>query len=116
MMWSPAWKKGRSRMAKGKRAAALFEVIQAAKEREQLRTSKSGGFLTPSWWFKGKAKNGGERPAPAPVEPTERAPVEKPLSRATPAPLPGPILEPEPDSMKMVQPEAEVSEAPTTEP
>ncbi len=41
-------------MAKGKRSTALFEVIQAAKDKENLR-AKGGGFLTPSWWFKGKA-------------------------------------------------------------
>ena len=45
-------------MAKGKRAAALFEVIQAAKQKEQLRT-KGGGFLTPKWWFKNKDKSNG---------------------------------------------------------
>ncbi len=40
-------------MAKGKRAAALFEVIQKAKQREEAK--KNGGrLLTPSWWFKGK--------------------------------------------------------------
>ncbi len=53
-------------MAKGKRATALFEVIQAAKAREEKRLHKSKptgsgwgnrGLPTPGWWFKNKKSN-----------------------------------------------------------
>ena len=76
-------------MAKGKRAAALFEVIQAAKQKEQLRAS-GGGFLTPSWWFKGKARNGAAQPAPseAPPPPTPAAEPKKKRFFQRPAPAP----------------------------
>src|SRR5579862_4796771 len=89
MMRRLARQKGRSRMAKGKRAAALFEVIQAAKEREQLR-AKGGGFLTPSWWFKGQNKangntNGEAANAQAPSARSE-APAKKTLA-AIPVPV-----------------------------
>lgn len=40
-------------MAKGKRAAALFEVIQSAKERQH----RSASLNTPSWWFKRRPAN-----------------------------------------------------------
>ena len=48
-------------MAKGKHAAALFEVIHAAKDRQD----KSGVLRTPKWWFK-------NRPETAPQQPPDR--------------------------------------------
>src|SRR5450755_1739309 len=96
-MWPLVMQKGRSRMARGKRAAALFEVIQAAKQKEQLR-AQGGGFLTPSWWFKGNARtNGTETAAPPAPPPATRA--EAPPRRtlpAKPAPIVPEIAEPEP--------------------
>lgn len=40
-------------MAKGKHAAALFEVIHKDKRFEH-KTDGSGGLRTPKWWFKGR--------------------------------------------------------------
>jgi hypothetical protein len=85
-------------MAKGKNAAALFEVIQAAKQKEQLR-AKGGGFLTPSWWFKGRARTSGaptpQQPAPAKAASIAPAPVLN-RARAIPEPITsGPDVEPE---------------------
>ena len=74
-------------MAKGKRAAALFEVIQASKEKEQLR-AKGGGFLTPSWWFKGQSRANGNSKAngaaatPPPPAPRRRAFQKSPTGDA----------------------------------
>ena len=45
----------RSRMAKGKHAAALFEVIHADR-RFGKKTSPADSLSTPKWWFKGKGK------------------------------------------------------------
>lgn len=48
-------------MAKRKDAVALFEVITAAKKKEQaaLGRTRAGSMLrTPKWWFKGKSKDG----------------------------------------------------------
>src|SRR3954447_15677508 len=45
--------KARSRMARGKHATALFEVIHTAKLKDKT-TEKSGAFKTPKWWFKGR--------------------------------------------------------------
>src|SRR5947207_2485885 len=71
-------------MAKGKRAAALFEVIQAAKQKEQIRAG--GGFLTPSWWFKGKGqKNGAANGAAGPVPQKSPPPIVAPLKITPPA-------------------------------
>src|SRR3954471_23754509 len=88
-------------MAKGKRAAALFEVIQQAKQKEQLRAT-GGGFLTPSWWFKSKsAPNGAAAHPPEPVAkpaPAPRpAPTLKNVLPARPAPIVPEIHEPEPE-------------------
>jgi len=41
-------------MAKGKHAAALFEVIHSGKDRQQ---DKKGLLLTPKWWFKNRPKS-----------------------------------------------------------
>jgi hypothetical protein len=43
-------------MAKGKHAAALFEVIHSGKDR-------SGLLRTPKWWFKGRRQAGASAPA-----------------------------------------------------
>jgi hypothetical protein len=88
-------------MAKGKRAAALFEVIQAAKEREQLR-AKGGGFLTPSWWFKGKAANGKPAGTPAQAPPPPPKAVARPKNVLPPQPAP--IVD-EPDEPYPAEPE-----------
>jgi hypothetical protein len=71
-------------MAKGKHAAALFEVIHSDR-RFGRKTPPARALATPKWWFKGK-------PAPAPT------PAEVPVS-STSASLPtdGPVpLAPEP--------------------
>jgi hypothetical protein len=41
-------------MAKGKHAAALFEVISTGKK--PPKSSLTGGISTPKWWFKGRRK------------------------------------------------------------
>jgi hypothetical protein len=91
-------------MAKGKRAAALFEVIQAAKEREQLR-AKGGGFLTPSWWFKGQKKANGEPATPQPSPARSETPAEK-----APAIIPAPIMPETEDVADSVDSAAHVDE------
>ncbi|HEX3357349.1 MAG TPA: hypothetical protein VHS31_10300 [Tepidisphaeraceae bacterium] len=74
-------------MAKGKRSAALFEVIQAAKEKEQLRAS-GGGFLTPSWWFKGRAARNTAATQPAAKTQIKSSPISKSFSQPVIAPPP----------------------------
>jgi hypothetical protein len=102
-------------MAKGKRAAALFEVIQASREREHLRTT-GGGFMTPSWWFKSKKSNGTPAAASNPPPPP-RAEAPAPSKNVLPA-APAPI-KPEEDEaetsapvevMRIASPEAEAEE------
>src|SRR5688500_19306383 len=71
-------------MAKGKHAAALFEVIHSDR-RFGKKTPPARALATPKWWFKGK-------PAPAPT------PAELPVSStSTSLPTDGPVpLAPEP--------------------
>src|SRR2546429_5183091 len=88
MRWF-ASQKGRSRMAKGKRGAALFEVIQAAKQKEQLR-AKGGGFLTPKWWFKNKNAGNGAAVTPAKELPK---PVQRSVRARRPEPEPEPVVD-----------------------
>lgn len=54
-------------MAKGKSAAALFEVIHGAK---RVQSSEKSNLNTPKWWFKSKigGGSGGPAHAPAPVD------------------------------------------------
>lgn len=68
-------------MAKGKRAAALFEVIQAAKENQK----DPGSLKTPAWWFKRRPASQApqvdqavmcEVRTPAPQYPSDIVPVE----------------------------------------
>ncbi len=62
-------------MAKGKHAAALFEVIKGDKRLQRTSEGGAGGLRTPSWWFKSRPKNesaadaspAAPLPAPAPV-------------------------------------------------
>ena len=64
-------------MAKGKHAAALFEVIHSDR-RFGKKTPPSRALATPKWWFKGRAKPDGDvapaAAAPAPVAAPE--PIE----------------------------------------
>ena len=70
-------------MAKGKHAAALFEVIHTDR-RFGKKTPPARALATPKWWFKGK-------PAPAPT------PVEVPVSSSSSLAAEGPVpLAPEP--------------------
>jgi len=81
-------------MAKGKHAAALFEVINSGKDR-----NKTGALSTPKWWFKNRPKAEepasvpvADTPAPAPTEeaandPTLRA-SESIFKPAAPSPSP----------------------------
>ncbi|MGB7157448.1 MAG: hypothetical protein WBD40_05245 [Tepidisphaeraceae bacterium] len=61
-------------MAKGKHAAALFEVIHADR-RFGKKTPPSRALSTPKWWFKGKAK-AGDAQLGAAVAPASPAPVQ----------------------------------------
>lgn len=80
-------------MAKRKDAVALFEVITAAKRKEQAalgRTRAGSALRTPKWWFKSKAgqndgHDGADEASPANyVAPALPAPVEP---SGTPAPV-----------------------------
>jgi len=76
-------------MAKGKHAAALFEVIHTGKN--PPKSSLTGGIATPRWWFKGRGKSESTvHPASEPAEPTvkivERI-VERPVYIERPAPM-----------------------------
>jgi hypothetical protein len=82
-------------MAKGKHAAALFEVIHSAKDRQD----KSGALSTPKWWFKNRAKPAAPGEA-APAETAATAPAQAPLAAPAAASAPaqpaaaGPIQTP----------------------
>src|SRR5438477_11636363 len=95
-------------MAKGKRAAALFEVIQAAKQKEQLR-AKGGGFLTPKWWFKNKDKGNGAAVAPAKELPK---PVQRSVKARRPDPEPEPVVDEETPVQESPAEEAPLEETP----
>src|SRR5687767_8076292 len=68
-------------MAKGKNAAALFEVIHADKRFGKKQTA-ARALSTPKWWFKGKDNRSPANSAPAaaapaahdPNDPTQSAP------------------------------------------
>src|SRR5947209_16340499 len=91
-------RKGRSWMAKGKHATALFEVIHTS--RRPPKASPSGGIPTPKWWFKSKRRSldalfSSRSEAPAPPAPVVEPPpriieriVEKPVYIERPAPTP----------------------------
>lgn len=92
-------------MAKGKHAAALFEVIKKSKQLPRNGNNAGGatggGFAAPGWWFgRGKAAKAdvaAEAPAtpvlrevviePAPVSPPPPAVVMTPIPSPAPAPL-----------------------------
>src|SRR5689334_22849306 len=95
-------------MAKGKRAAALFEVIQAAKQKEQLR-AKGGGFLTPKWWFKNKDKSNGAAVTPAKDLPK---PVQRSVKARRPQPEPEPVVDDQTPVEEMPVEETAVEETP----
>lgn len=59
-------------MAKGKHAAALFEVIHSDR-RFGKKGSPADSLSTPKWWFKGKAKNRTSMATPAGSEPAQAA-------------------------------------------
>src|SRR5690348_3798237 len=64
-------------MAKGKHAAALFEVIHSGKRPEHA----AGALRTPKWWFKGR---------PAQHQSALRMEPEGPVSYSQPEPEPEP--------------------------
>lgn len=67
-------------MAKGKHAAALFEVIHADR-RYGKKTSPADSLSTPKWWFKGKGKVRLEGVAPvAPAQSAPPPPVTAPVA------------------------------------
>jgi hypothetical protein len=80
-------------MAKGKHAAALFEVIHSGKDR-------SGLLRTPKWWFKGRKEPDVSAPAPARIRgdngesvstrsalPTDPEMAARPAIVANPSPM-----------------------------
>jgi hypothetical protein len=68
-------------MARGKHAAALFEVINKGKKEE---TSRGSILRTPSWWFKNRTATAKQPPA-APAQPAH--PVQGvPPAQSAPAP------------------------------
>jgi hypothetical protein len=75
-------------MAKGKNAAALFEVMNKSRFPGGRTASNAGegGFPTPKWWF--KSRNGGDVKVMAPDEPPasmSAAPmIEEPVVRPAP--------------------------------
>src|SRR5688500_2098251 len=84
-------------MAKRKDAVALFEVITAAKRKEQaaLGRTRAGSMLrTPKWWFKGKGKDGEQQQPeqleadggayPAPALPAPNDPTANYVTSAAP--------------------------------
>ena len=76
-------------MAKGKNAAALFEVIHADKRFGKKQTA-ARALSTPKWWFKGKDKSASvAAAAPAPVAPPASRDANdptQPAPRFDPAP------------------------------
>jgi hypothetical protein len=68
-------------MAKGKHAAALFEVIHAAKDRQD----KSGVLRTPKWWFKNRPEAAGG-PSNTDDDPSPEVDANDPTQRPVPAP------------------------------
>src|SRR5215218_1149978 len=66
-------------MAKGKNAAALFEVIHADR-RFGKKTSPADSMSTPKWWFKGKGKARASGPSPVTAAaPAHHSPAPDPL-------------------------------------
>src|SRR4051812_34661612 len=55
-------------MAKGKHAAALFEVIHAQKRKCDARGEGPGPLRTPKWWFKPREKSPPVVPSASPLE------------------------------------------------
>lgn len=81
-------------MAKGKNAAALFEVI--GKSKGLKPAAPRGGLDTPRWWFKGS--KGAESAAPAGESGgTARSPAAAPVAAAKAEPVvkPEPMVKPE---------------------
>lgn len=64
----------RSRMAKGKHAAALFEVINRGKRPDQ-QIGMTGALRTPRWWFKrnSSGQTAGQTTAQSPSQPAAAA-------------------------------------------
>src|SRR5688572_17158130 len=60
-------------MAKGKQAAALFEVIHSSRQYD--RVGARGLLRTPKWWFKRRNGNG-STPAPGAAQLALPAPLE----------------------------------------
>src|SRR5689334_12165591 len=67
-------REGRSRMAKGKHATALFEVIHSGKKFDQPAARK-GVLATPKWWFKSRGKSSSTPNAPAPATAVAPSPI-----------------------------------------
>lgn len=74
-------------MAKHKPSVALFEVIHAAKAKQQHQKSAGAMLRTPNWWFKGKSEHLADQAAEtfAAGEPAEKMPAVPSHHSATPA-------------------------------
>jgi hypothetical protein len=68
-------------MAKGKHAAALFEVIHSNKRLEPA----SASLNTPKWWFKGRPATPAPEVVVEPAEPRYSAPAPEPIHRSSPS-------------------------------
>src|SRR5581483_6000510 len=80
----PIVPKERSRMAKGKHAAALFEVIHNDKRFAKKSSSGMDPLRTPTWWFKGR--KGAQESQAGPNTPPAQNPSPVAHSPSTPAP------------------------------
>jgi hypothetical protein len=90
-------------MAKGKNAAALFEVIHTDKRFGKSK-DPAEKLSTPKWWFKGRPKA-----EPAPVDPTVGAAARRAAAAAAAAAEPPPVFVP-PDPGPPPAPEVAAAE------
>lgn len=72
-------------MAKGKHAAALFEVINRGKRPDQ-QVGMTGALRTPRWWFKRNAQGqtAPDKDSPAAADPASAEPLRRPGFRIDP--------------------------------
>jgi hypothetical protein len=82
-------------MAKGKHAAALFEVINSGKER-----NKTGALSTPKWWFKNRPQSQPASNAQADRSASDNS-EDDPTARASESIFkPAPVVTPAPTAVK----------------
>jgi len=85
-------------MAKGKHAAALFEVIHAGKQTSQ--SDRSGLLRTPKWWFKGRKKEQAAAvpsPVSGPIDDKSLMPLAEAESASSSGASPGVDVQLDPD-------------------